>query len=161
MIHVVTMIVFFWGCMLDIIWNAVEDEYLTIIMYLLCSIPMRFSGKTSQMIHNKGNHVGGRASCAQSSFARGDFAPGATRCLKGALTNRLGLRRGFLLRSHAYQQTSRWVAFDHTGLPGAVAVSHPRGPSWLHQLGRVRSQPAPVARKSCFPRRRSPPRPPT
>src|SRR5205085_9402901 len=38
--------------MLDIIWNAVEDEYLTIIMYLLCSIPMRFSGKTSQMIHN-------------------------------------------------------------------------------------------------------------
>src|SRR6266568_4372786 len=41
-----------WGCMLDIIWNAVEDEYLTVIMYLLCSIPMRFSGKTSQMIHN-------------------------------------------------------------------------------------------------------------
>src|SRR6266481_6054694 len=38
--------------MLDIIWNAVEDEYLTVIMYLLCSIPMRFSGKTSQMIHN-------------------------------------------------------------------------------------------------------------
>jgi len=41
-----------WVCMLDIIWNAVEDEYLTVIMYLLCSIPMRFSGKTSQMIHN-------------------------------------------------------------------------------------------------------------
>jgi len=39
--------------MLDIIWNAVEDEYLTVIMYLLCSIPMRFSGKTSQMIHNQ------------------------------------------------------------------------------------------------------------
>jgi hypothetical protein len=38
--------------MLDIIWNAVEDEYLTVIMYLLCSIPMKFSGKTSQMIHN-------------------------------------------------------------------------------------------------------------
>jgi len=38
--------------MLDIIWNAVEDEYLTFIMYLLRSIPMRFSGKTSQMIHN-------------------------------------------------------------------------------------------------------------
>jgi hypothetical protein len=38
--------------MLDIIWNAVEDEYLTVIMYLLRSIPMRFSGKTSQMIHN-------------------------------------------------------------------------------------------------------------
>ncbi len=38
--------------MLDIIWNAVEDEDLTVIMYLLCSIPMRFSGKTSQMIHN-------------------------------------------------------------------------------------------------------------
>jgi hypothetical protein len=37
---------------LDIIWNAVEDEYLTVIMYLLCSIPMRVSGKTSQMIHN-------------------------------------------------------------------------------------------------------------
>src|SRR5258708_10470443 len=40
--------------MLDIIWNAVEDEYLTVIMYLLCSIPMRFSRKTSQMIHNGG-----------------------------------------------------------------------------------------------------------
>jgi hypothetical protein len=41
------------ACMLDIIWNAVEDDYLTVIMYLLCSIPMRFSGKTSQMIHNQ------------------------------------------------------------------------------------------------------------
>src|SRR5258708_5036393 len=40
--------------MLDIIWNAVEDEYLTVIMYLLCSIPMRFSRKTSKMIHNGG-----------------------------------------------------------------------------------------------------------
>src|SRR6266851_1678967 len=50
-----------WECMLDIIWNAVEDEYLTVIMYLLCSIPMRFSGNTSQMIHNKRNDVGGRA----------------------------------------------------------------------------------------------------
>src|SRR5207245_5884511 len=48
------------ACMLDIICNAVEDEYLTGIMYLLCSIPMRFSGKTSQMIHNKGNHVRSR-----------------------------------------------------------------------------------------------------
>ncbi len=36
--------------MLDIIWNAVEDEYLTVIMYLLCSIPMRFSGKTDKQI---------------------------------------------------------------------------------------------------------------
>src|SRR5947209_19193356 len=47
-----TMIVSCSACMLDIIWNAVEDEYLTVIMYLLCSIPMRFSRKTSQMIHN-------------------------------------------------------------------------------------------------------------
>src|SRR5260221_11113151 len=47
-----TMIDSYLACMLDIIWNAVEDEYLTVIMYLLCSIPMRFSGKTSQMIHN-------------------------------------------------------------------------------------------------------------
>src|SRR2546428_11869396 len=48
-----TMIACCLSCMLDIIWNAVEDEYLTVIMYLLCSIPMRFSGKTSQMIHNE------------------------------------------------------------------------------------------------------------
>src|SRR2546421_11446139 len=95
MIRPPLMIGYSWECMLDIIWNVVEDEYLTVIMYLLCSIPMRFSGKTSQMIHNEGNHVGGRAPCAQSSFARGYFAPGATRCLKGALTDRLGLRRGW------------------------------------------------------------------
>src|SRR2546421_11333918 len=52
MIRPPLMIGYSWECMLDIIWNAVEDEYLTVIMYLLCSIPMRFSGKTSQMIHN-------------------------------------------------------------------------------------------------------------
>ncbi len=91
MIQPLLTIVCCWGCMLDIIWNAVEDEYLTVIMYLLCSIPIRFSGKTSQMIHNERNHVGGRASCAQSSFARGDFAPGATRCLIGSLWTRVKL----------------------------------------------------------------------
>src|SRR5260370_26777190 len=50
-----------WACMLDIIWNAVEDEYLTVIMYLLCSIPMKFSGKTSQMIHNCRPKIGSRS----------------------------------------------------------------------------------------------------
>src|SRR5260370_18843987 len=66
-----TMIAYCWGCMLDIIWNAVEDEYLTVIMYLLCSIPMRFSGKTSQMIHNEGNHVGSRTAYLETTHAPG------------------------------------------------------------------------------------------
>src|SRR5438132_1099261 len=57
------------GCMLDIIWNAVEDEYLTIIIYLLCSIPMRFSGKTSQMIHNQGYDERGRTALATATLA--------------------------------------------------------------------------------------------
>src|SRR5712692_9464039 len=57
-----------WGCMLDIIWNAVEDEYLTVIMYLLCSIPMRFSGKTSQMIHNEGNDVRSRTAYLEATY---------------------------------------------------------------------------------------------
>jgi hypothetical protein len=48
------------ACMLDIIWNAVEDEYLTVIMYLLSSILMRFSGKMSQMIHNQWPQGGSR-----------------------------------------------------------------------------------------------------
>ena len=62
-------------------------------------------------------------------------------------------------RTHTSKRAS-WVAFDHTGLPGAVAVSHTRCPFRIHHLGRVRSQPAPVARKSYLPRRRSSPRPP-
>src|SRR6266436_5864890 len=57
------------ACMLDIIWNAVEDEYLTVIMYLLCSIPMRFSGKTSQMIHNVRNDERSGASSYQTTDA--------------------------------------------------------------------------------------------
>src|SRR6266699_3725504 len=65
------------------------------------------------------------------------------------------------VRTGSHKGEIHWAPLVHNALPGAMAVSHPRGPSWLHQLGRVRSQPAPVARKSCFPRRRSSPRPPT
>src|SRR5438270_10195859 len=61
-----SMIVFCSACMLDIIWNVVEDEYLTVIMYLLCSILMRFSGKTSQMIHNYRTTTGSRGNQAET-----------------------------------------------------------------------------------------------
>src|SRR5438132_13051202 len=82
------------GCMLDIIWNAVEDEYLTVIMYLLCSIPMRFSGKTSQMIHNKGNHVGGRAPCPAGPLEGRDSPQSQSRRLESAVACRSSLRGG-------------------------------------------------------------------
>src|SRR5712692_1317624 len=80
--------------MLDIIWNAVEDEYLTIIMYLLCSIPMRFSGKTSQMIHNKGNDVGGRASCSPGTLEGRDSPQSFSRGIESAVACRSSLRGG-------------------------------------------------------------------
>src|SRR6266699_3091452 len=82
-----------WACMLDIIWNAVEDEYLTIIMYLLCSIPMRVSGKTSQMIHNERDHVGSRAPCLASPSAGRDSQQSQSRGVETAVTDGLGLRR--------------------------------------------------------------------
>src|SRR2546430_5740551 len=83
-----------WGCMLDIIWNAVEDEYLTVIMYLLCSIPMRFSGKTSQMIHNKGNHVRGRTPCLAGTLEGRYSQQSESRGAESAVACRSRLHRG-------------------------------------------------------------------
>src|SRR6266852_4327858 len=78
-----------WGCMLDIIWNAVEDEYLTVIMYLLCSIPMKFSGKTSQMIHNERDNVRSRTAYLKTMHVSGAFeqspAGRTAVCLAGRL----------------------------------------------------------------------------
>src|SRR5260370_42613904 len=82
-----------WACMLDIIWNAVEDEYLTVIMYLLCSIPMKFSGKTSQMIHNERDHVGSRAACLASPSAGRDSEQGQSRGVATHVTEASGLSR--------------------------------------------------------------------
>src|SRR2546429_9090429 len=65
-------------CMLDIIWNVVEDDYLTIIMYLLCSIPMRFFGKTSQMIHNERNDVRSRTAYLEATYVSGPFEQSPT-----------------------------------------------------------------------------------
>src|SRR5438132_12117830 len=81
------------GCMLDIIWNVVEDDYLTIIMYLLCSIPMRFFGKTSQMIHNERNDVGSGAACLACTSAGRHPQQGAKSRAETAVTDGLGLRR--------------------------------------------------------------------
>src|SRR5437588_7056582 len=80
-----------WECMLDIIWNAVEDEYLTIIMYLLCSIPMRFSGKTSQMIHNERDDERGRTPHSACASQRRDSQPSATSCAQTPVASRVGV----------------------------------------------------------------------
>src|SRR5437868_4050483 len=94
MIQPLLTIVCCWGCMLDIIWNAVEDEYLTVIMYLLCSIPMRFSGKTSQMIHNKGHDVGSRAPCLAGTLEGRDSSQSQSRGIESAVACRSALRGG-------------------------------------------------------------------
>src|SRR5438132_6716432 len=88
-----TMIACSSACMLDIIWNAVEDDYLTFIMYLLCSIPMRFSGKTSQMIHNEGDHVGSRTPCPASPSAGRDSQQSQSRGVETSVTDGPGLCR--------------------------------------------------------------------
>src|SRR6266567_2384924 len=82
-----------WDCMLDIIWNAVEDEYLTVIRYLLRSIPMRFSGKTSQMIHNERDHAGSRAPCLASPSAGRHSQQSQSRGVETAVTDGPGLCR--------------------------------------------------------------------
>src|SRR5437660_12878270 len=85
-----SMIGYCWACMLDIIWNAVEDEYLTVIMYLLCSIPMRFSGKTSQMIHNQRHHVRGRITYDAPTLRCRSVEQGGAWGLHPTLANRIG-----------------------------------------------------------------------
>src|SRR6516225_3719325 len=58
-------------CILDIIWNAVEDEYLTVIMYTPSSIPLFFLRETSRIIHNERNDVGSRTAYLEATHASG------------------------------------------------------------------------------------------
>ncbi len=85
------MIGYCWACMLDIIWNAVEDECLTVIMYLLCSIPMRFSGKTSQMIHNERRDVRSRIACPAGALEGRHSQSGATSSTQASTAGWSGL----------------------------------------------------------------------
>src|SRR6266568_516423 len=119
-------IVFCWGCMLDIIWNAVEDEYLTVIMYLLCSLPMRFSGKTSQMIHNKRNDVGGRAPCLAGPLEGRDSPQSQSRSVESAVAGRSTLRRG-------RDRHPRSRCPDPTSAPSAVCHLQTDGVSLGHR----------------------------